>query len=129
MRQAMMDGQMLDMRSLAEAGRFWAINGTVPQDIYDTPPLLDLALGKSHIITLENRTSWVHPIHLHGHSFFVTDPRLPDGSGAIVRDTILMAPDEVTEIAFVADNPGQWMLHCHVLEHQGSGMMGTVLVG
>jgi FtsP/CotA-like multicopper oxidase with cupredoxin domain len=88
-----------------------------------------LALGKSHIITLENRTSWVHPIHLHGHSFFVTDPRLPDGSGAIVRDTILMAPDEVTEIAFVADNPGQWMLHCHVLEHQGSGMMGTVLVG
>lgn len=129
MTQAMMDGRMLDMRALVEAGRFWAINGSVPDDIKATPPLLDLKLGKSHIVTLENRTRWVHPIHLHGHSFWVSDPRLPDGSPKVVRDTVLMAPEEITEIAFVADNPGRWMMHCHVLEHQGSGMMGTVEVG
>ncbi len=129
MAQAKMDGRMLDMRSLAEAGRFWAINGSVPADVRSAPPLLELALGRSHVINLENRTRWVHPIHLHGHSFVVSDPRLPDGSPSVIRDTVLMAPNETTQIAFVADNPGRWMLHCHVLEHQGSGMMGTIQVG
>jgi FtsP/CotA-like multicopper oxidase with cupredoxin domain len=37
-------------------------------------------------------------------------------------DTVLLAPRETAEIAFVADNPGDWLLHCHVLEHQASGM-------
>ncbi len=37
-------------------------------------------------------------------------------------------PDETTEITLVADNPGKWMLHCHILEHQASGMMGVVEV-
>ncbi len=128
MQGAMMGGRMLDMQALVDAGRYWAINGTVPGELYKTPPLLELALGRSHVIILENRTKWVHPIHLHGFSFFVKDPRLPDSAPTVIRDTVLMAPDEVTQIAFVADKPGQWMLHCHVLEHQGSGMMGTVLV-
>jgi FtsP/CotA-like multicopper oxidase with cupredoxin domain len=33
-----------------------------------------------------------------------------------------MSQQENAEIAFVADNPGDWMLHCHILEHQESGM-------
>jgi FtsP/CotA-like multicopper oxidase with cupredoxin domain len=41
-------------------------------------------------------------------------------------DTVPIAPKETVEIAFVADNPGDWMLHCHVADHQVSGMM-TVL--
>jgi FtsP/CotA-like multicopper oxidase with cupredoxin domain len=44
------------------------------------------------------------------------------------QDTVLMAPHERVEIAFVADNPGDWMLHCHILEHQGAGMMGVIRV-
>jgi FtsP/CotA-like multicopper oxidase with cupredoxin domain len=32
-------------------------------------------------------------------------------------------PDERVRIAFVADNPGNWMLHCHIIEHQETGMM------
>ena len=43
-------------------------------------------------------------------------------------DTVLLDPDSQAEIAFVADNPGDWMLHCHVLEHQVTGMMGVVRV-
>jgi FtsP/CotA-like multicopper oxidase with cupredoxin domain len=39
-----------------------------------------------------------------------------------------MSPREKVEIAFVADNPGDWMLHCHILEHQEAGMMGVVRV-
>ncbi len=44
------------------------------------------------------------------------------------QDSVLMAPLERVEIAMVADNPGKWMFHCHILEHQASGMMGVVNV-
>ncbi|MEL6267864.1 MAG: multicopper oxidase family protein [Pseudomonadota bacterium] len=124
---AQMGGEMRDMRSLAEAGRFWAINGTVPQDLYDTAPLFTCRLGETQIVTLENRTRWRHPIHLHGHTFRVLGAG-DSLEGAPLRDTVLLQPDETARIAFVADNPGRWMLHCHVLEHQASGMMGTIEV-
>jgi FtsP/CotA-like multicopper oxidase with cupredoxin domain len=39
-----------------------------------------------------------------------------------------MMPRERAEIAFVADNPGDWMFHCHILEHQAGGMMAVVRV-
>jgi FtsP/CotA-like multicopper oxidase with cupredoxin domain len=39
-----------------------------------------------------------------------------------------MAPRERVEIAFVADNAGDWMFHCHILEHQAAGMMGVIRV-
>ena len=44
------------------------------------------------------------------------------------QDTVLMAPDERVEVAFVADSPGDWMLHCHILDHQEGGMMAVVRV-
>ena len=126
LREAMMGGKMMSMRELAQAGRLWAINGVVPDDIYNAPPLLSFTRGETQIIELENRTAWRHPIHLHGHSFRVlTDEGL---DGADTRDTVLLQPQESARIAFVADNPGKWMLHCHVLEHQASGMMGVVEV-
>ena len=128
MQGAMMDGRMTDMRALAEASKLWAINGTVPTDLYATPPLLSFAQGATQLVTLENRTRWVHPIHLHGHSFHILGDGDDPLAGAEIRDTALLMPDEVARIAFVADNPGKWMLHCHVLEHQAAGMMGVVEV-
>jgi FtsP/CotA-like multicopper oxidase with cupredoxin domain len=50
---------------------------------------------------------------------------LPNTHGT---DSVLLDPDARAEIAFVADNPGDWMLHCHVLEHQATGMMALVRV-
>ena len=90
--------------------------------------MLTLARGKSYVIELVNETSWHHPIHLHGHVFRV---RSQNGKEVLPRqfaDTVLMDPDSRAEIAFVADNPGDWMLHCHVLEHQAAGMMALVRV-
>lgn len=128
LQSATMGGKMMSLREIAQAGKFWAINGTVPGEMQDMQPLLTLQKGTSHIIRLENRTRWLHPIHLHGHSFELTDPRIPTLSARATRDTVLLGPNDATEIAFVADNPGMWMLHCHVLEHQSSGMMGLVKV-
>jgi FtsP/CotA-like multicopper oxidase with cupredoxin domain len=126
MQGAMMGGEMMDMRALAGRGRLWAMNGKVPDDVYREPPLLKAVAGTSHVIEMVNRTAFEHPIHLHGHTFRVLsrdgrrEPHQP------LRDTVLLRADETVEIAFVADNPGQWMFHCHVLEHQAAGMMGVV---
>jgi len=80
------------------------------------------------VLELVNDTRWFHPIHLHGHVF-----RLLSRNGRATPhrewlDTVLLAPDERAEIAFVADNLGGWMFHCHVLEHQVTGMMAVIRV-
>ena len=67
-----------------------------------------------------NDTAWPHGMHLHGHHFRRIGR---DGALGPLRDTILMNRGETVEIAFVADNPGDWLLHCHMLEHSASGMM------
>jgi FtsP/CotA-like multicopper oxidase with cupredoxin domain len=119
----MMDGMMQGMRH----DGIWTING-VSATGHVMDPLLTLVRGRSYVLALHNDTAWHHPIHLHGHSF-----RVLSRNGTATRhrewqDTVLMAPRERVEIAFVADNPGDWMFHCHILEHQASGMMGVIRV-
>ncbi len=104
---------------------FWAINKVTWQG--DTPdpvaPLSELKLGKSYVLQVRNRTPHAHPIHLHGMTFRVlksnTREILPPPT-----DTILLQPDEQAELGLVADNPGDWLLHCHIIEHQKTGMTG-----
>ncbi|MEL6962177.1 MAG: multicopper oxidase family protein [Pseudomonadota bacterium] len=128
MTEAMMGGRRIGMRELAGKGRLWAINGMVPEEIYREPPMLTAARDSSQIIELVNRTAFEHPLHLHGHSFRVIKRDGRDEPYQPFRDTVLLGVDETIEVAFVADNPGKWMFHCHVLEHQGSGMMGVIEV-
>ena len=66
---------------------------------------------------------------LHGHSFRVITRNGMRESPPPLVDTSLLPPRERAEIAFVADNPGDWMFHCHILEHQASGMMSCIRVG
>ena len=49
-------------------------------------------------------------------------------AGAPWLDTVLLAADERVEVAFIADNPGDWLFHCHVLEHMQAGMSAVVRV-
>ena len=117
MRKAMMGGQVTGIRGLAAAGKIWAFNGTV--DKSDTP-LVEASLGETVRIAMINDTAWPHGMHLHGHHFRRIDR---DGVIGPLRDTVLMNRGETVEIAFVADNPGDWLLHCHMLEHSAGGMM------
>jgi FtsP/CotA-like multicopper oxidase with cupredoxin domain len=106
----------------AHKGMFWTVNGQVLAENHHHPaPMLTLVKGRSYVMELVNDTSWHHPMHLHGHVFRVLGK---DSWG----DTVLIDPKSRAEIAFVADNPGDWMFHCHVLEHQASGMMAVVRV-
>jgi FtsP/CotA-like multicopper oxidase with cupredoxin domain len=127
MRSAIMDGERVDIRTLMHNGLIWAINGVAAKG-HVHEPLLTLERNRSYVLELVNDTAWPHPMHLHGHSF-----RVISRNGVPTRhrewmDTVLLQRQERAEIAFVADNPGDWMFHCHILEHQAGGMMGTIRV-
>jgi FtsP/CotA-like multicopper oxidase with cupredoxin domain len=120
-------GSMMDMMQMMRSGKMWFMNGVAMMG-HVTEPMLTLARGRTAVIAMSNETAWWHPMHLHGHAFRVVSR---NGSPTRYRewqDTVLLAPREQVEIAFVADNPGDWMFHCHVLEHQESGMMGVIRV-
>lgn len=103
-------------------GDLWTLNSVSARG-HVHQPMFKLARGRSYIVEVHNDTAWHHPLHLHGVAFRVlTEARRP------WRDTVLIAPRERVEIAFVADNPGDWMIHCHILEHQDAGMMATMRI-
>jgi FtsP/CotA-like multicopper oxidase with cupredoxin domain len=99
----------------------WSTNGEYWPQI---SPLI-LTRGQRVEIDLVNRTMMAHPIHLHGHAFQVIaiDGRAIQGA---VRDTVLVMPMGSVRIAFDADNPGRWALHCHNLYHMVTGMMTEI---
>lgn len=127
LRSATLDGEPLGMRQMLQRGKAWAMNGVVAAD-HEHEPMLTLTRGRSYIFAMHNHTAWHHPMHLHGHSFRVIRRNGRATAHQEWRDTVLMDPDEQVDIAFVADNPGDWMFHCHVLEHQEGGMMGVIRV-
>ncbi len=108
-------------------GAFWFVNGKAAAgDAVE--PMLTLDRGRTCIVAMTNATAWDHPIHLHGHAFRVLSRNGAPTAHREWRDTVLMAPRERVEIAFVADNPGDWLFHCHVLGHQASGMKSMIRV-
>jgi FtsP/CotA-like multicopper oxidase with cupredoxin domain len=116
----MMGGGMMDMRELVANGMVWAMNGVagIPK-----LPLFSARRGQSVRLTMINETRWPHAMHLHGHHFRVL---IRDGKPEPMtpwRDTVTLDPLQRAEIALLADNPGKWLLHCHMLEHIASGMM------
>lgn len=128
----MMGGIMMgrgsgSMMEMMRSGKMWLINGVAATG-HVMDPLLTLQKDRSYVFDMRNDTAWHHPIHLHGHSFRVISRNGQPTTHREWQDTVLMAPRERVEIAFVADNPGDWMFHCHILEHQAAGMMGVVRV-
>ena len=135
LRGGMMSGAMMGGGGMMSGGMMggmggaaWSINGTsmTGDGHADMLPLLTLKLGRSYVLTLRNETAWWHPMHLHGHSFLVVSRNGTSSPRREWSDTVLVPPKESVDIAFVADNPGDWMLHCHVTDHQMAGLM-TVL--
>lgn len=118
-------GGMKGRKARSGAHAEWSINGMsmTGDGQAGMPPLLTLRGGQSYLLTLRNDTAWWHPMHLHGHSFWVLSRNGAPVPHRHWADTVLIAPKESVEIAFVAGQPGDWMLHCHVTDHQASGMM------
>ncbi|OHC83891.1 MAG: copper oxidase [Rhodospirillales bacterium RIFCSPLOWO2_12_FULL_67_15] len=121
---------MRAVRERMAAGRIWTVNGRAIMVLgHGHEPLFALRPGQTCILDLANETAWAHPIHLHGMVFRALERQGRAPTRIEWRDTELLHPGERASIAFVAAEPGDWMLHCHVLEHQETGMMGIIRVG
>ncbi|MGF1755669.1 multicopper oxidase family protein [Vibrio makurazakiensis] len=111
--------------------KFWLMNkraweGMSKDNIPE--PLARLELGRTYIFDLRNVTQYHHPIHLHGHTFTVLELDGKKLDEPFHTDTVLLGKNGRAKAAFVADNPGQWMYHCHVIEHMKTGLMGFIEV-
>jgi FtsP/CotA-like multicopper oxidase with cupredoxin domain len=70
-----------------------------------------------------------HPMHLHGHTFWITGTeagRIPE-TAWVPSNNVLVAVAQAREVEFIANNPGDWLLHCHMFHHMMNHM--TVMVG
>jgi len=127
LQNASMEGRRVDIREMMHNGKAWTINGVVSTG-HVMDPMLTLERGRSYILDIRNHTRFPHPIHFHGHAFRVIQRNGLPNAHREWLDTVYLERGEGAECAFVADNPGDWMFHCHILEHQLGGMMGLIRV-
>ncbi|MFZ5353710.1 MAG: multicopper oxidase family protein [Bacillota bacterium] len=101
----------------------YTINGKVYKEL----PALKVKTGDKVKISYFNNSKVNHPMHLHGHFFQVLSRNSIALSGALVtKDTLMIKPGEKYEVAFIADNTGNWVQHCHELHHAAGGMMQAI---
>jgi FtsP/CotA-like multicopper oxidase with cupredoxin domain len=69
-----------------------------------------------------------HPIHLHGQRMLVVSRDGVRTPNLVWKDTVLIPVGSTVDLLIDASNLGAWMLHCHIAEHLGAGMMATMHV-
>jgi len=100
-------------------GSLYTING----EVFPNTPMFMVREGDLVKTTVVNRGAVDHPMHLHGHRMLVLSRNGEPSTGSPwYSDTLDVQPGDVYEVAFVADNPGLWMDHCHNLTHAAVGM-------
>ena len=67
-------------------------------------------------------------MHLHGHHMKLLSIDEQPLSDSRWVDSPLVMPKQTMELAFVADNPGEWLFHCHALEHHAAGLGALVRI-
>lgn len=97
----------------------WHINGKA---IHEDRTIL-INEGDTVRFIFENGTMMHHPMHLHGHFFRVLNKY---GDRSPLKHTVDVPPHGTRTIEFYANEPGQWMLHCHNLYHMKTGMARVV---
>ena len=105
-------------------GMWWSING----HLFPNVPMYVVRQRDVVVMRIENHSGEVHPMHLHGHHVVVLarDDVAATGSPWWV-DSLNVLPGETYDIAFVANNPGIWMDHCHNLKHAAQGMVAHLM--
>ncbi|MCA9129226.1 MAG: multicopper oxidase family protein [Planctomycetales bacterium] len=120
MGQLVYNGRVQSRMDFMTNKQVWGFNGVANMT---EDPFLSVARGQSVIINVINRTNFMHAMHTHGHHFKILERNGISDSEQAWRDTFLIgAAGGTTRIAFVADNPGKWLFHCHMLEHAAAGM-------
>jgi FtsP/CotA-like multicopper oxidase with cupredoxin domain len=87
-------------------------------------------LGEKQLWVVKNDSDWDHPFHLHGFFFQVIDDKGQPVRPLALKDTVNIPMKTTMRLLVTFDErPGQWMFHCHILDHADGGLMGTVMVG
>ena len=106
------------MRLTGSMGKYdWSINGSRFDMKKPYAGAFDISLDERVQVKMVNDTTMWHPMHLHGHSFQLSN------NGAR-KDTVIVRPKETVTFELDADNPGQWIAHCHNAYHAERGMIG-----
>ncbi|HYW37003.1 MAG TPA: multicopper oxidase domain-containing protein [Terriglobales bacterium] len=101
----------------------WTINGVAyPMSSLPMPTSFHLKQGKRYRIRMRNASDDIHPIHLHRHSFELTNWAGKPTSG-VLKDVLMLGGYQETEIGLIADNPGLTLFHCHQQLHMDFGFM------
>lgn len=122
LKQASFKGQVMDLRTLLENGKGWAINGVAGPS---PEPLFMAAEGETVVLDVTNKTAFEQPIHIHGHVW-----QLPgsDAAPGALSDTAAIAAGETMQLVFVADNPGTWAIQSLLAERFDGGLFGAFSV-
>lgn len=103
-------GDPMDRMDMVE---YWCFNGKT----YPATEPIDVKAGDVVRVRFANISGMTHPIHLHGHWFrWIAQDASPLPQPQIVN-TVAVNPGQTIDIDFVANNPGVWPLHCHILAH------------
>lgn len=105
-------------------GVWWTING----GLYPKVPMFVVAEGDVVTMRIDNHSGETHPMHLHGHHVLVlARDGVPATGSPWWTDSLEVGNGEVVDVAFVADNPGLWMDHCHNLPHAREGLIAHLM--
>jgi FtsP/CotA-like multicopper oxidase with cupredoxin domain len=103
---------------------WWTINGHLFPDV----PVFVVARGDLVRMRITNRSGQAHPMHLHGHHAVVLARNgVPATGSPWWVDSLDVRNGESYDIAFLADNPGIWMDHCHNLPHATQGLVAHLM--
>ncbi|MCX7709126.1 MAG: multicopper oxidase family protein, partial [Clostridia bacterium] len=110
------------LNTKVDQGLQYTINGKTFGEL----PALKIKTEDTVKFTFDNRSAVDHPMHLHGHFFQVLSRNGTPLKAVIIKDTLMVKPGEKYIVAFKADNPGNWVQHCHELHHAAAGMMQKI---
>jgi FtsP/CotA-like multicopper oxidase with cupredoxin domain len=101
----------------------WTINAVAyPMSNQIAPASFHLKQGKRYRLRMRNASDDIHPVHLHRHSFELTN-LAGTPTGGVIKDIVMLGGYQQLEIDFVANNPGLTLFHCHQQLHMDFGFM------
>jgi len=117
---------------ISEMAGFYVINGKA----FPSTEAMEANLGERVRIRLINLGDMMHPMHSHGFATKIvgTDGHPVPEAAQLTKDTVSIGPGERYDLEFVADNPGAWVYHCHILTHvqnkgvEPGGMISVIKV-
>jgi len=105
----------------------WTLNGVASHGA-DAPALFKVQRGQPVTLGFINKTGIAQTLHVHGHALRVLH-LLDDGWEPYWRDSVIVPPRGTVRVAFLADNPGKWLIESTILDHAMSGLAAWFEVG